>query len=101
MIPSLRYSPNPGTMRQTQSSQKRLDEYLWRLSLLVARLQFALSMYVLAMRTARVQDDPYLRPWKVAKDGTWLLLLVLAFLQYYFMDVHAQIAMLPALNVRV
>ena len=88
-------------MRRHQPSQKRLDEILWRLSLLVAHLQFALGMYGRAMRTARPQDDPYLQPWKVAKDATWLLLLVLAFLQYYFMDVHAQIATLPTLNVRV
>ena len=72
-----------------------------QLSLMLAHMQFALGMYVRVIRTARPQDDPYLRPWKVAKDTTWLLLLVLAFLQYYFMDVHAQIAVLPALDVRV
>ena len=88
-------------MRRPQTSRKWLDEILWRPSLMVARLQFALGMYVRAMRTGRPQDDPYLRPWKVAKDSTWLLLLVLAFLQYYFMDVHAQIAALPTLNVWV
>ena len=88
-------------MPRPQPSQKRLNEFLWRLALMVAHLQFALSMYGRAMRTAHPQDDPYLRPWKAAKDGTWLLVLVLAFLQYYFMDVHAQIAALPMLNLRV
>lgn len=88
-------------MLRPQPSHKWRDEIFWQLSLTVAHLQFALGMYGRAMRTARPQDDPYLRPWKVAKDGTWFLLLVLAFLQYYFMDVHAQIAALPALNVRV
>jgi len=28
-------------------------------------------------------------------DATWLLLLVAGYLQYYFMDVYAQIAALP------
>ena len=68
---------------------------------MMAHLRFALTLYARAMRTARPQDDPYLRPWKPAKDGTWLLLLVLAFLQYYFMDVYAQIAALPTLYIRV
>ncbi len=86
--------PRPGKPRRL------LDEILWPVSLLVAHLQFALRTYVRAMATSRPQDDPYLRPWKAAKDGTWLLLLVLAFLQYYFMDVYAQIAALPTLDVR-
>jgi hypothetical protein len=77
------------------------DTILWRFALMVAHLQFSLSLYFQAMRAARPQDDPYLRPWKVARDGTWFLLLVLGFLQYYFMDVHAQIAALPTLNVRL
>ena len=88
-------------MRRPRKSQRLLDEILWSFALMMAHLQFALGMYVQAMRTARPQDDPYLRPWKVAKDATWLFLLVLAFLQYYFMDVHAQIAALPTLIVRV
>ena len=92
---------NRGPVRRPGASQRLLDEILWSFSLMVARLQFALGMYVQAMRTVRPQDDPYLRPWKVARDATWLLLLVLVCLQYYFMDVHAQIAALPTLNVRV
>jgi hypothetical protein len=73
----------------------------WRCALILAHLQLALGTYVLVMRTARPQDDPYLRPWKAARDGTRLLLLVLAYLQFYFMDVQAQIAALPTLNVWV
>ena len=67
---------------------------------MVARLQYALVMYVRVMGTPRPQDDPYLRPWKVAKDATWLVLLVVMFLQYYFMDVFLQIAALPTLNIQ-
>ena len=88
-------------MRRSQPSKKSLDDFLWQLSLMVAHMQFALGMYGRAMRTARPQDDPYLRPWKVARDATWFLLLVAAYLQYYFMDVQAQIAALPTLDVRV
>lgn len=88
-------------MRRPQTSQSLLDKILWRFALMVAHLQFGLGMYFQAMRTARPQDDPYLRPWKVGRDATWLSLLVVVYLQYYYMDVHAQIAALPALNVRV
>jgi hypothetical protein len=95
------YSPNPGRMTPPKPSRSLLDEIRWKCVLMLAHLQLALGSYVLVMRSARPQDDPYLRPWKAARDGTWLLLLVLAYLQYYFMDVHAQIAALPALNVRV
>ena len=66
-----------------------------------ARMQFALGMYVQVMGTARPQDDPYLRSWKVAKDATWLLFVVVLYLQYYFMDVNLQIATLPRLEIRV
>ena len=88
-------------MRQVRASPRLLDEILWPLSLMVAHLQFALGMYVQVMSTARPLDDPYLRPWKVARDATWLLILVAGYLQYYFVDVHAQIAALPSLDVRV
>ena len=88
-------------MRGPRTSQSLLDEILWLLSLMAAHLEFALGMYVRTMRAARPQDDPYLRPWKVARDATWFLLLVVVYLQYYFIDVHAQIAALPTLDVRV
>lgn len=87
-------------MPRPRKPRSLLDDILWPVFLMVAYLEFALRTYVRAMATARPQDDPYLRPWKVAKDGTWFLLLVLAFLQYYFMDVYAQIAALPTLDVR-
>lgn len=77
------------------------SEFLWPFALMLAHLQFSLGMYFRVMRAAHPEDDPYLRPWKFAKQATWLLLLVLAFLQYYFMDVQAQIAALPALDIRV
>ena len=91
----------PRKMRRPRTSVPLQDEYIPPFSLMLAHLQFALGMYARAMRTDRPQEDPYLRPWKVAKDGTWLLLIVLAFLQFYFMDVHAQIAALPALVVQL
>jgi hypothetical protein len=87
-------------MRGPQKPQSLLDEILGPLLLVVADLEFWLGMYVDVMRTARPQDDPYLRPWKIARDGTWLLLLVAAYLQYYFLDVQVQIAALPMLYVQ-
>lgn len=88
-------------MRRRRTPQRLLDEILWTFSLMMAHLQLALGMYVRVMRAARPQDDPYLRPWKVARDATWLSVLVLVYLQFYFMDVHAQIASLPRLDVRI
>jgi hypothetical protein len=88
-------------MRRREQLQKLQDDILWKLSLMRAHLEFGLAMYFQAMATDQPQDDPYLRPWKVARDGTWLLLLVLGYLQYYFMEVHAEIAALPRLEVLV
>ena len=87
--------PQPGRW------SKQFRQILWPFALRRAHLQFAVSTYFRVMATARPQDDPYLRRYKVAKDATWLLLLALAYLQYYFMDVYAQIASLPSLTIRV
>jgi len=98
----MRRSSYPGNTRQAPPpSAGMLDEFLWPFALMVAHLQFSLGMYFRVMRAAHPEDDPYLRPWKFAREATWLLLLVLGFLQYYFMDVQAQIAALPVLDVRV
>jgi hypothetical protein len=35
--------------------------------------------------------------WLTAKQGMWLLLLVLAYLQYYFLDILVQINSLPGI----
>lgn len=88
-------------MQRPGKSRTPLDEILDPLILILAQLHFAVTMYGRAMVAARPQDDPYLRPWKVVKDATWLLLVVLMYLQYYFLDVLLQIAMLPKLEVRV
>ena len=66
-----------------------------------AHLQLALGLYFRVMRAKHPEADPYLRPWMFARTATFLLLLVLALLQYYFMDVQAQIIALPALNVQL
>ena len=87
--------------RQTQiAAPGLLDEVFWPFALAFAHLQFSLGMYFRVMRAAHPDDDPYLRPWKFLREATWLLLLVLVFLQYYFMDVQAAIAALPVLEVR-
>ena len=88
-------------MQRPRRPRSLLDEIVDPLILIGAQLHFALSMYVRAMAVARPQDDPYLRPWKIAKDATWLLLLVVMYLQYYFIDVFSQIAVLPTLDARV
>jgi hypothetical protein len=36
--------------------------------------------------------------WFTAKQGMWLLLLVAAFLQYYFLDILVQIESLPGIT---
>ena len=36
--------------------------------------------------------------WLTAKQGMWLLLLVLAYLQYYFLDILVQIDSLPGIR---
>jgi len=88
-------------MPRFRKSPTLLDEILDPIVLVLAQLHFAARMYGRAMATARPQDEPYLRPWKLAKDTTWLLSLVLMYLQYYFMDVLLQIETLPKLDVNI
>ena len=38
------------------------------------------------------------RFWYTAKQGMWLLLLVAAFLQYYFLDILVQIDSMPGIT---
>ena len=46
-------------------------------------------------------DNRATRLWRIAKQGMWLLLLVTAFLQYYFIDILIEIDSLPEIRVSV
>jgi hypothetical protein len=74
---------------------------VWAVMLAIAYLEYYLRCYRLALVSDHPEDDPYLSHWKSARDGTALLFLVLGYLQYYYMDVFAQIAALPRLEVYV
>jgi hypothetical protein len=41
------------------------------------------------------------RYWRIAKEGTWLLLLLAAFLQYYFLDILIEVNSMPELKVNL
>ena len=46
-------------------------------------------------------DSRATRLWRTAKQGMWLLMLVGAFLQYYFLDILVEINSLPEIRVSV
>ncbi|MBI4291737.1 MAG: hypothetical protein HY661_09685 [Betaproteobacteria bacterium] len=46
-------------------------------------------------------NEKKIERWRVAKKGIWLLLLVVAFLQYYLINVIYQTITLPTLEVSV
>lgn len=45
--------------------------------------------------------DPMCRLWRSLKQGLWLTLLVIAYLQYYFIDVLIQIETIPEVRVNL
>ena len=49
----------------------------------------------------RPESSPATRLWHTAKQGMWLLLLVAAYLQYYFLDILVQIESIPNIRVSV
>ena len=49
----------------------------------------------------RPERSPATQLWHIARQGTWLLLLVAAYLQYYFLDILVEIDSLPSIRVTV
>jgi hypothetical protein len=45
--------------------------------------------------------DPAARLWRSLKQGLWLMLLVIAYLQYYFIDVLITIEAIPEIRVNL
>ena len=94
MNASLGYAPGAGysTTRFVRPPTVTFGELV---EFFLALLEFHAGCLLKVFSSSHPENDPYLRPWKVAKDAVWLALLAATYLQFYFMDVMVQIASLP------
>jgi hypothetical protein len=58
-----------------------------------------LCRYLEEISRKRPESSRATQFWHTAKQGMWLLLLVAAFLQYYFLDILVEINSLPEIRV--
>jgi len=57
--------------------------------------------YVQSLAGRRVEDDPSVAAWRLAKQTTYLYVLVVSFLLYFLVDVINDMLSLPAVNFAV
>ena len=57
--------------------------------------------YLEEISAKRPESGAAVRLWQTLKQGTWLLLLAAAFLQYYLIDILLKIDSLPEIRVNV
>jgi hypothetical protein len=57
--------------------------------------------YVQSLGRRRVDDDPSVKAWRLAKQSTYLYVLVACFLIYFLVDAINEALSLPALNFAV
>ena len=53
------------------------------------------------MSSGEWREPPSTRHWRTAKQGMWLLLLAAAYLQYYFIEVIAEMEATPLVQATV
>ena len=57
--------------------------------------------YLEEISEKRPERSPVTELWHIARQGMWLLLLVSAYLQYYFLDILVEIDSLPSIQITV
>ena len=57
--------------------------------------------YLKEISEKRPERSPVTELWHIARQSMWLLLLVSAYLQYYFLDILVEIDSLPSIQVTV
>lgn len=57
--------------------------------------------FVNELSLRKPEESPAARYWQLAKQATWLLLLLATFLEYYFVDIMLQIDSIPEIRVSV
>jgi hypothetical protein len=57
--------------------------------------------YVQSLGQRRVEDDPSVKAWRIAKQTTYLYVLVASFLVYFLIDAINEALSLPAVNFAV
>lgn len=83
--------------RETESSQE-LIQFLEQLSGRQLRTREDVRRFLKETEAKREGADRTARIWQTVKQGTWLLLLALAFLQYYFLGVLIDINSMPQIR---
>jgi hypothetical protein len=53
------------------------------------------------LSAGKLPEPPAARRWRTAKQGMWLLLLVAAFLQYYFLEILVEINSMSPISVNL
>lgn len=84
----------------TESSEA-LIQYLEQATGKKLRTREDVRRFLDEIAARKPDESPAERFWRTAKEGTWLLLLVAAFLQYYFMDILIQVNSMPEIRVNL
>ena len=82
-------------------SNEELVRYLEQISGRTFRTREDIHKYVEELSRRKLEDNPVVRGWQMVKSGALIVLLVLATLQYYFLDVLNQISSLQSVTVFV
>lgn len=88
---------DPGDLR----SHEELLRYLEQLSGRTLRTHEDIRKYVEELSSRKLDASSAMRGWQMVKTGALIVLLVLATLQYYFLDVLGQIVSLHSVTVFV
>ena len=78
----------PPTVRRTERRRKA------RTQLEIKSLEDARRL-VEIVSARNVENNPGVKAWRIAKQAAWLLLLIVAFLVYYLLDVAYNAMSLP------
>ena len=79
-------------------SGEALMQFLEHLSGRQLRTREDIRRFLEEMKAKKEGADRSTRVWQTVKQATWLLLLTLAFLQYYFMGVLIDINSIPEIR---
>ena len=85
------------TVQQSSANRELMDQ-LERQSGVALKTKADVAAYVARMRAAGPSGTTRARTWIALRLAVLSLMLVLAFLQYYLMDVYLQIMSLPSIT---
>lgn len=87
--------------QQVSESSEALIQYLEQASGRKLRTREDIRQLLDEISERDPYADPVRRLWRSLKQGLWLALLVVAYLQYYFIDVLIQIEKIPEVRANL